>query len=152
VSENVELKQVSLKMEKSIVDLIDKIVKKMGIDRTGFIRMSVLTELARRSYLDEDAKKALGITSEPIAIPTSPELVKAVPVSTPPARPVCPRCGAISSTLRAKFCGQCGADLRKEMRKKELIRLLKEIEEDIRNAGEDDYVDLEEAFEDDVEG
>lgn len=55
------LQSTSVKMERKLIQLLDKICKLRGETRTSFIRRAVLRELANLSYLDDKSKKALGV-------------------------------------------------------------------------------------------
>jgi len=59
-----EMRMVTFKEKESIIRIMDDVSKKLGSDRSTFIRSSVRKELARLSYLPKDLKKALGINVE----------------------------------------------------------------------------------------
>lgn len=54
-------KVVTVRIHEDIVELISKIADQRGENLSDFVRRSVLRELARLSYLPDEAKKALEI-------------------------------------------------------------------------------------------
>ena len=54
-------KYIAFRDETTIIELIDKIARERGIDRSDFIREAIRRRLADLSFFNEETKKALGI-------------------------------------------------------------------------------------------
>jgi len=52
---------VTVRFERRIVRLVDKVSATRGEDRSSFVRMAVKRALASLSYLEAEEKKAIGI-------------------------------------------------------------------------------------------
>jgi uncharacterized protein (DUF1778 family) len=55
---------VNARVDSDIYELLRKISKARGEDVSSFVRRSILSELARLSYLDSEQEKALGLPTE----------------------------------------------------------------------------------------
>lgn len=53
-------KYVTIRFEGQLLELLEKVCRLRGETRSSFIRRAVNESLAKLSYLDADAKKALG--------------------------------------------------------------------------------------------
>ena len=64
VQEDVKLSEkVQLRLSRTDHATISKIARARGLGLSGLIRLAVREFLARNSYLSQDEKKALGVTS-----------------------------------------------------------------------------------------
>lgn len=52
---------VGVRFDEETARAIQEVVESLGIDKSDFIRLAVREKLAQMSYLDEKAKKALGM-------------------------------------------------------------------------------------------
>lgn len=57
-------KQIGVRVLKSDYELLQEIARGRGIDVSDFVRQLIRSEFAKLNYLDDDVKKALGLTSE----------------------------------------------------------------------------------------
>jgi len=56
-----DLRVITFKEERRVVNILDEVVREKGIDRSDFIREAIRSRLANLSFFSEDAKKALGV-------------------------------------------------------------------------------------------
>jgi len=54
-----------------ISDLVEKVAKGQGTDKSSFCRRLIYIELGRLSYLDEEQKKALGLLNNKNEVTTN---------------------------------------------------------------------------------
>jgi len=53
--------QIGVRMPREHIKLLKKVCKARGEDLSSFVRRAIYKELARLSFLPEEAKKALGV-------------------------------------------------------------------------------------------
>ena len=56
------LKQISIRIDEKLIDLVKKVSENRGEDFSHFVRRSIRAELANLGYLDEAERKALGVS------------------------------------------------------------------------------------------
>ncbi|MDY6769132.1 MAG: hypothetical protein SVW02_03445 [Candidatus Nanohaloarchaea archaeon] len=57
-------RKIGAKFQKKHAELLEEVAATRGEDMSSFIRRATLRDLARLSYLDAEAKKALGVTGQ----------------------------------------------------------------------------------------